>query len=227
MATAIAGLGALLMQTPAGILTDEIASRRALFAGASLLTGMSFAAIPQFSHSHLAVNIVLFLAGAAQSFFAPLLGALALALVGHQLLNKIAGRNQGWNHAGNIAAALAGMALVHFLGVSSVFYAVGASALLAAASVLLIRAPDLDEHLATGLLEEQTAAVFLETTPARKGSAGSVGVDLPFSSGERADHASHSAICETTGRLRCFNDGYGAYGADCDGAGCSVGRALW
>jgi len=159
VATAIAGLGALLMQTPAGILTDEIASRRALFAGASLLTGVSFAAIPQFSHSHLAVNIVLFLAGAAQSFFAPLLGALALALVGHQLLNKIAGRNQGWNHAGNIAAALAGMALVHFLGVSSVFYAVGASALLAAASVLLIRAPDLDEHLATGLLEEQTAAV--------------------------------------------------------------------
>ena len=51
-----------------------------------------------------------------------------------------------------------------------------------------------------------------KTTPARKGSAGSVGVDLPFSSGERADHASHSAICETTGRLRCFNDGYGAYG---------------
>lgn len=32
VATAIAGLGTLLMQTPAGIATDRISSRRALFA---------------------------------------------------------------------------------------------------------------------------------------------------------------------------------------------------
>jgi MFS family permease len=159
MAAAIAGLGTLLMQTPAGIATDRISSRRALFAAASILTGACFALIPQLSRSHVAVYSALFVSGMVQSLFAPLLGALALALVGHELLNRIVGRNQGWNHAGNIAAALAGIALVRFLGVSSVFYAVGASALLAAASVALIRAEDLNEHIATGLLDKQTTAV--------------------------------------------------------------------
>jgi MFS family permease len=99
------------------------------------------------------VDAFLFTSGAAQSFFAPLLGALALALVGHELLNKMAGQNQGWNHAGNIAAAVAAMALVKVFNVSAVFFAVGACSLLAAASVLLIRTDDLDEQIATGLTE--------------------------------------------------------------------------
>jgi MFS family permease len=159
IATAIAGLGTLLVQTPAGIATDKISSRRALFAITSIVTGVCFAIIPGLPRSHVSVDAALFIAGAAQSFFAPLLGALALALVGHELLNNTAGKNQGWNHAGNIAAAVAGMALVRFLGVSSVFYAVGISSMLAAGSGLLIRASDLDEHIATGLLEKETAAV--------------------------------------------------------------------
>ena len=100
------------------------------------------------------VDALLFLSGAFQSFFAPLLGALALALVGHNLLNKTAGTNQGWNHAGNIVAAVAAMALVQWLGVSSVFYAVGVSSLAAAASVLMIRSEDLDERVAAGLTKE-------------------------------------------------------------------------
>ena len=97
------------------------------------------------------IDGLLFMSGAAQSLFAPLLGALALALVGHEMLNRTAGINQGWNHAGNIAAAVTAMVLVRFLGISSIFYAVGISSLLAAASVFLIKQNDLDEHLATGL----------------------------------------------------------------------------
>ena len=31
---------------------------------------------------------------------------------------------QGWNHAGNLASALAAMALISWIGLSSVFYAV-------------------------------------------------------------------------------------------------------
>ena len=99
---------------------------------------------------------MLFISGAAQSFFAPLLGALALALAGHALLNKTAGANQSWNHAGNIVAALTAIGLVRLLGVSSIFFAVGASSLLAAGSTLLVRAEDLDEHLATGLTEQDS-----------------------------------------------------------------------
>ena len=159
LATAAAGLGTLLFQTPAGILTDRISSRRMLFAIAAIVTGICFAMVPAFPASHAGVDALLFSSGAAQSFFAPLLGALALALVGHELLNKTAGTNQSWNHAGNIVAALAAIALVRFLGVSSVFYSVGASSLLAAGSVFLIRSDDLDEHRATGLTEKEGSAV--------------------------------------------------------------------
>jgi hypothetical protein len=61
------------------------------------------------------------------------------------------GINQGWNHAGNVTAALAAMALVAAHGVSSVFYAVGLSSAVATCSVFLIRKGDLDERWATGL----------------------------------------------------------------------------
>jgi MFS family permease len=151
VATALAGLGTLLLQTIAGEATDRISSRRCLFAVAAIFTGFFFVAIPLVPSSQFWIDSLLFMSGAAQSLFAPLLGALALALVGHELLNRTAGINQGWNHAGNIVAAVAAILLVRFLGISSVFYAVGISSLLAAASVLLIRPNDLDEHLATGI----------------------------------------------------------------------------
>ena len=98
-----------------------------------------------------------------RKLFAPLLGALALALVGHEMLNKTAGTNQGWNHAGNIVAAVSAMALVRMLGVSSgLFYSVGFSSIAAAASVLLIRSNDLDESVAAGLSHEGRAMSWTE-----------------------------------------------------------------
>jgi predicted MFS family arabinose efflux permease len=80
----------------------------------------------------------------------PLLGALALGLVGHAALNKTIGMNQSWNHAGNIAAALSAMLLVSWFGLPSVFYAVTAVSVLAAASVFLIRSGEIDEGRASG-----------------------------------------------------------------------------
>jgi MFS family permease len=151
VATALAGLGTLLFQTPAGILTDRISRRRALFAVAAIVTGVCFALLPMARNRAVSIDSLLFVAGAAQSFFAPLLAALALALVGYQRLNRTMGTNQGWNHAGNIAAALGAMALVATHGVSSIFYAVGLSSALATFSVFLIRESDLDERRATGL----------------------------------------------------------------------------
>jgi len=125
IATAAAGLGTLLFQTPDGIVTDRISSRRLLFAIAAILTGVCFASIPLLPDTRGLVDGFLFISGAAQSFFPPLLGALALALVGHASLNKTAGTNQGWNHAGNIVAAISAIGLVRLVGVASIFYAVG------------------------------------------------------------------------------------------------------
>jgi MFS family permease len=162
-ATAVAGLGTLLFQTPAGLWTDRINSRRALFAAMCVLTGICLALIPLASRSFIAINALLFTSGATQSFFAPLLAALALALVGHNRLNKIIGDNQGWNHAGNIVAAVIGILVVARFGFSGVFYTVGLTSMLAAASVLVIRADDLNPYLATGRTDNKKDGIPAHT----------------------------------------------------------------
>jgi predicted MFS family arabinose efflux permease len=62
--------------------------------------------------------------------------------------------NQSWNHAGNIAAALSAMLLVSWFGLPSVFYAVSAVSVLAAASVFLIRSDEIDETRASGAMSD-------------------------------------------------------------------------
>ena len=79
-----------------------------------------------------------------------MLGALALALVGYQALNRTLGENQGWNHAGNIVAALLAFVAVKHFGSASIFYSVAIASLVGAFSVYWIRAQELDENVASG-----------------------------------------------------------------------------
>jgi MFS family permease len=150
VATAIAGLGTLLFQTPAGYLVDRASSRRTLFALTSLGVGICFGLIPFVPRTTVPIDLLLFLSGILQGLFIPVLAALALALVGHKALNRTMGENQGWNHAGNIAAALLAFVTVGRFGSESVFFAVAIASLVGATSVFLIRQDDLDEQRGSG-----------------------------------------------------------------------------
>jgi MFS family permease len=145
-AAAACGLGVFLAQTPAGILTDRVHNRRALLAWASLVVGVCFGLLPLVPSEWQVVDPLVFVGGAAQSFFVPLLGALALGLAGHAGLHRAMGETQGWNHAGNIAAALSAMVVAAWLGLPAVFYTVAIVSALAAASVFLIRQEDMKEE---------------------------------------------------------------------------------
>jgi MFS family permease len=150
VATALLGLGTLLFQTPAGILVDRVQNRRLLFFVASVAVGICFGVIPFVPHTAIWVDSLLFLSGIAQSLFIPVLGALALALVGYQALNRTLGENQGWNHAGNIVAALLAFVAVRYFGSASIFYSVAIASLVGASSVYWIRSQELDESIASG-----------------------------------------------------------------------------
>ncbi len=150
IATALLGLGTLVFQTPAGVLVDRFTSRRALFALGSLAVGLCFGVIPFVPRTAVFIDTLLFLSGAAQSLFIPVLGALALALVGYNALNRTLGENQGWNHAGNIAAALGAFLVIRRFGSASIFYSVAIASLIGAASVFLMRRSELDESIASG-----------------------------------------------------------------------------
>lgn len=150
LATALLGLGTLIVQTPAGILVDRFRDRRLLFFAASVLTGLFFGAIPFIPRTPLWVDSMLFLSGVSQSIFIPVLGALALALVGYKALNRTLGQNQGWNHAGNIVAALLAFLLIRWFGSASIFYAVAGASLVGGSSVYLMRKRELHEEIASG-----------------------------------------------------------------------------
>ncbi len=129
MAICAAGLGVFLMQTPAGILVDRITARRGLLAASSILVGSCFGLLPLVPATGVYIDGLLFVSGVGQAFFVPLLGALALGLVGHEALNRTMGINQGWNHAGkhcrrpggHAAGRLAGARFRVLHGVCGVF----------------------------------------------------------------------------------------------------------
>lgn len=142
------------------MITDKVRQRRTLLAGASILLGLCYGLLPLVPAHPGWVDSLLFVAGTAQAFFLPLLGALALGLVGHQALNATVGHNQGWNHAGNLAAALLAMGLVSFFGTASVFIAVPVVSVLAAGSVFLMRGDEIDEGRASGAGEGEGGSLL-------------------------------------------------------------------
>jgi MFS family permease len=150
LATALLGLGTLLFQTPAGILVDRIKNRRLLFFVASIAVGVCFGVIPFLPRTAVWIDSLLFLSGVAQSIFIPVLGALALGLVGYKALNRTLGENQGWNHAGNIVAALLAFVAVRYFGSASIFYSVAIASLVGAFSVYWMRREELNEEIASG-----------------------------------------------------------------------------
>jgi MFS family permease len=150
IATALLGLGTLLFQTPAGILVDRVQNRRLLFFVASIAVGVCFGVIPFVPRSAIWVDSLLFVSGVAQTLFIPVLGALALSLVGYGALNRTLGENQGWNHAGNIVAALLAFVAIRYFGSASIFYSVAVASLVGAFSVYWIRSRELDDTIAAG-----------------------------------------------------------------------------
>ena len=201
VAIALGGLGVCLMQTPSGLLVDRLRQRRGLLAGASLVVGAAYGLLPLLPTRMGFVDPLLFVAGAANAFFNPLLGAVALGLVGHAALNKTMGVNQGWNHAGNIAAALLAMLLVSLLGLSSIFFAVTVVSVFAAGSVFLIRGKEIDEQarFRTHDREQGCRQERLARSLTRPAHSHPVRRDRAVSPGERSGDAADRAVREPLG----------------------------
>jgi len=149
IALAASQIGTLLAQTPAGGLIDRINWKRLAVAIAAVVVAVCCALL--FVAPTLAVVIVAQAAiGAASAIFPPAIAALTLGLVGRSLLARQTGRNEAFNHAGNVvAAALAGLG-AYFLGYPAMFVLVAGMAAASAVGVLLIREKDIDHKLARG-----------------------------------------------------------------------------
>ena len=153
VAMAAMGIAMVIAQTPAGALIDATTHKRPLMAGASLVVAISCVLMTVFS-SLAAIVPCQVLIGIAAAILAPGIAGLTLGLVGYRKYSKRQGRNEVFNHAGNLVAAATAGLVGQLLGLQWLFYAVAMFAVGSIVSVLLIRKSDVDNELARGARSE-------------------------------------------------------------------------
>ncbi|WP_173363362.1 MFS transporter [Gluconacetobacter diazotrophicus] len=149
----VGGVAGMLATIPAGALIDHTTKKRLLVIVAALCTIsaslllLSSQAVPVVTVSQLATA----LAGAG---IGPLMAAITLGIVRQKGFNTQIGRNQAWNHAGNMAGAGLSGWLGWQFGLSAIFFLEVAFGLFAISAVLLIPEKSIDHKAARGLDDE-------------------------------------------------------------------------
>jgi predicted MFS family arabinose efflux permease len=149
LAMGASSIAAALCQVPAGLLVDGTRAKRLLIAGSGLLVGSGCLLIVLFPRFWTVIAAQALL-GSASAVIPPAIAALSLGLVGRRLLDARISRNEGFNHAGNLAAAALAGTLGHYFGQSWIFYLVCGFALASAAIVTLIDPKAIDHDQARG-----------------------------------------------------------------------------
>jgi MFS family permease len=145
----VGGIAGILTQAPAGALVDRLRAKRALIAAgifALAIGALLIALAPKFW----AVMSAQVLIGGTSSFFGPAICAISLGIVGHKLFDRRQGRNQAFNSAGNVVAAVSMGLLGYFISNRSIFFFVVACALPTLFSLRLIRPEEIDYEIARG-----------------------------------------------------------------------------
>ncbi|HSI41247.1 MAG TPA: MFS transporter [Xanthobacteraceae bacterium] len=148
----LGGLAGMVMTAPMGALVDASRAKRAIVVVASLAiiaASLAILLMPSFT--------VVAVAQAANSIAAaalmPAMAGLTLGLVGPAGFDRQLGRNEAFNHAGNIIAAVLAGAFGWWLGLPAVFALMGAMAVGGILSVLAIDAKRIDHDAARGLVD--------------------------------------------------------------------------
>jgi MFS family permease len=151
-AQAVAGVAA---QVPAGWLVDSSTKKKWLVIFGAMLVAAGCVAIVLARNvaSEVGVQIVI---GLTAAIFSPAIAAIALGIVGKPKLSRRAGRNEGFNHAGNVVFAVLAGGIGAAFGQQWIFYA---SALFATGTVIsawMIRDEDIDNVAARAADEAES-----------------------------------------------------------------------
>lgn len=141
------GLAGLIATLPAGIVTDATRYKRLLLLGGCALITVATLWL-WYSQQSWVVAITQIISGVSAAFIAPVLAGITLGLAGQRGFNRQMGRNEAFNHAGNMSAALIAGAATWYWGTGSVFILMTAMALLTSLAILAIRGNDIDHQAA-------------------------------------------------------------------------------
>ena len=149
LALTVGGIAGILMQTPAGALVDFLRSKRALV-GVGVTALAAGALLIALFPSFWPVMGAQVLIGGTSSVFIPAICAMSLGIVGHAAFDARQGRNQTFNSAGNVTAAVLMGLLGYLVSNRSIFFFVVALALPTILILLLIRPAEIDYEVARG-----------------------------------------------------------------------------
>ncbi len=161
----VAGIAGVIAQTPAGALVDYSKHKRWLIAIGSTLIAISCLAMVVWTTMPVII-VAQVGVGVAASVIGPAVAAITLGLVGRRKLDRRVGRNESFNHAGNVVAAAAAGLLGHFVGREWIFYLVAAMAVAAIFSVFAIKESEINHEVARGADKENKDVDTEESTMA-------------------------------------------------------------
>jgi MFS family permease len=147
MVVAAQAVAGVVAQVPAGWLVDNSTKKKWLVIFGAMLVAAGCVAIVLARNvaSEVAVQIAI---GLTAAIFPPAIAAIALGIVGKPKLSRRAGRNEGFNHAGNVVFAVLAGSIGAAFGQQWIFYA---SALFATGTVIsawIICDEDIDNEAA-------------------------------------------------------------------------------
>ncbi|WP_404714122.1 MFS transporter [Sphingomonas sp. MMS24-J13] len=144
------GIAGMIMTAPAGAFIDHTDKKRWVVIVTGICTVMASFLI-LFSQSGVIVTVSQVATAIAGAAIGPAVTGMTLGIVRQRGFNAQNGRNQAWNHAGNmIGAGLSGWLGWKF-GMPAIFYLAAAFGVLAIISVLMIPEKAIDHRAARGL----------------------------------------------------------------------------
>ena len=168
VALSIGALAGLLSQAPLGAVVDAVRAKRALIAGAVVVTTATCLVIP-FAPGFWSVSMAGLVGALAGVTIGPALAAISLGVVGPGRFARRAGRNEALFHLGDGAISLAILLAAPFFGNSVLFWTMGFTAVATAAAAAAVPANAIDHDVARGLLPGDAAAAHGAQRPSAWG----------------------------------------------------------
>lgn len=152
----LGGIAGMLATTPAGALTDAVRAKRLVVGlGSVLVVAGSLLLLISPSFTVTAISQVG--TGIVGAIIGPAIAGLTLGIVGQQGLPSQLGRNEAWNHAGNVFSATLAGVLGYYWGLPAVFVLMAVMAVASLLCLARIRPEDIDHDVARGLDPQRTS----------------------------------------------------------------------
>ena len=149
VAISAAGIAGLIAQTPVGAFVDRVGSKREALAVGTALLGIGALAVVFFNSFAEVVGAQVVM-GMVGTFFPPAMAGMTLGIVGRRGLDLRIGRNETFNHTGNVFAAVTAGLLGYWLARRYIFYSTALFCVVTIAAIFFIRGTEINFERSRG-----------------------------------------------------------------------------